>query len=36
MAVVRYRWNRVVVEVDDLEAKVEELKQEGLSFRTRS
>jgi catechol 2,3-dioxygenase-like lactoylglutathione lyase family enzyme len=26
-------WNRVVVEVDDLEAKVEALKQEGLSFR---
>jgi catechol 2,3-dioxygenase-like lactoylglutathione lyase family enzyme len=26
-------WNRVVVEVDDLESKVEELKQEGLSFR---
>ena len=26
-------WNRVVVEVDDLEAKVEELKQKGLSFR---
>ena len=26
-------WNRVVVEVDDLEAKVEELKQEGLNFR---
>jgi len=26
-------WNRVVVEVDDLEAKVEELKQVGLSFR---
>jgi catechol 2,3-dioxygenase-like lactoylglutathione lyase family enzyme len=26
-------WNRVVVEVDDLERKVEELKQVGLSFR---
>lgn len=26
-------WNRVVVEVDDLQAQVEELKQEGLSFR---
>ena|SRR5215218_5073730 len=26
-------WNRVVVEVDDLETKVEELKQAGLSFR---
>ena len=26
-------WNRLVVEVDDLEAKVEELKREGLSFR---
>jgi catechol 2,3-dioxygenase-like lactoylglutathione lyase family enzyme len=26
-------WNRVVVEVDDLEIKVEELKQAGLSFR---
>jgi catechol 2,3-dioxygenase-like lactoylglutathione lyase family enzyme len=26
-------WNRVVVEVDDLEARVEELKQVGLSFR---
>jgi catechol 2,3-dioxygenase-like lactoylglutathione lyase family enzyme len=26
-------WNRVVVEVDDLEAKVAELKQAGLSFR---
>ncbi len=28
-------WNRVVVEVDDLEAKVEELKQKGLSFRNK-
>jgi catechol 2,3-dioxygenase-like lactoylglutathione lyase family enzyme len=26
-------WNRLVVEVDDLEAKVEELRQAGLSFR---
>jgi catechol 2,3-dioxygenase-like lactoylglutathione lyase family enzyme len=26
-------WNRVVVEVDDLEAKVQELKQAGLSFK---
>ena len=26
-------WNRVVVEVDDLETKVEELEQAGLSFR---
>jgi hypothetical protein len=26
-------WNRLVVEVDDLEAKVPELKQDGLSFR---
>ena len=26
-------WNRLVVEVDDLEAKVNELKQAGLSFR---
>jgi catechol 2,3-dioxygenase-like lactoylglutathione lyase family enzyme len=26
-------WNRLVVEVDDLEAKVAELKQAGLSFR---
>ena len=26
-------WNRLVVEVEDLEAKVGELKQEGLSFR---
>ena len=26
-------WNRVVVQVDDLESKVEELKQEGLRFR---
>jgi catechol 2,3-dioxygenase-like lactoylglutathione lyase family enzyme len=26
-------WNRIVVEVDDLEARVEELKQAGLSFR---
>jgi catechol 2,3-dioxygenase-like lactoylglutathione lyase family enzyme len=26
-------WNRVVVEVDDVEAKVAELKQAGLSFR---
>lgn len=26
-------WNRVVLQVDDLEAKVEELRQEGLSFR---
>jgi catechol 2,3-dioxygenase-like lactoylglutathione lyase family enzyme len=26
-------WNRLVVEVDDLEAKVEELKQARLSFR---
>ncbi len=26
-------WNRVVVEVDDLEPRVEELKQAGLSFR---
>jgi catechol 2,3-dioxygenase-like lactoylglutathione lyase family enzyme len=26
-------WNRLVLEVDDLEAKVEELKQAGLSFR---
>ena len=26
-------WNRVVIEVDDLEPKVEELKQAGLSFR---
>jgi catechol 2,3-dioxygenase-like lactoylglutathione lyase family enzyme len=26
-------WNRLVVVVDDLEAKVEEMKQSGLSFR---
>ena len=26
-------WNRFVVEVDDLESKVAELKQTGLSFR---
>ena len=26
-------WNRVVVEVDDLETKVDELKQVELSFR---
>jgi catechol 2,3-dioxygenase-like lactoylglutathione lyase family enzyme len=26
-------WNRLVVEVDDLETRVEELKQIGLSFR---
>ncbi len=26
-------WNRVVLQVDDLETRVEELKQEGLSFR---
>ena len=26
-------WNRVVVEVDDLEARVAELEREGLSFR---
>ena len=26
-------WNRVVLEVDDLEATVEELKRGGLSFR---
>jgi hypothetical protein len=26
-------WNRLVVEADDLEAKVAELKQAGLSFR---
>jgi catechol 2,3-dioxygenase-like lactoylglutathione lyase family enzyme len=26
-------WNRLVVEVDDLDTKVEELKQVGLSFR---
>jgi catechol 2,3-dioxygenase-like lactoylglutathione lyase family enzyme len=26
-------WNRVVVEVDDLEARVDELKQAGLTFR---
>jgi catechol 2,3-dioxygenase-like lactoylglutathione lyase family enzyme len=26
-------WNRLVVEVDDLEAKIAELKQAGLSFR---
>jgi catechol 2,3-dioxygenase-like lactoylglutathione lyase family enzyme len=26
-------WNRVVVEVDDVEARVEVLKQAGLSFR---
>jgi catechol 2,3-dioxygenase-like lactoylglutathione lyase family enzyme len=26
-------WNRIVVEVDDLESKVAELKQAGLSFR---
>ena len=26
-------WNRFVVEVDDLEAKVTELRQAGLSFR---
>jgi catechol 2,3-dioxygenase-like lactoylglutathione lyase family enzyme len=26
-------WNRLVVEVDDLQARVEELKQAGLSFR---
>jgi hypothetical protein len=28
-------WNRLVVEVDDLEAKVAELKQAGLSFRNK-
>jgi len=26
-------WNRLVVEVDDLESKVAELKQAGVSFR---
>jgi catechol 2,3-dioxygenase-like lactoylglutathione lyase family enzyme len=26
-------WNRLVIELDDLEARVEELKQAGLSFR---
>ena len=26
-------WNRLVVEVDDLETRVEELKQAGLGFR---
>jgi catechol 2,3-dioxygenase-like lactoylglutathione lyase family enzyme len=26
-------WNRVVIEVEDLEAKVEELRQVGLGFR---
>jgi len=26
-------WNRLVIEVDDLEAKVSELKQAGLHFR---
>jgi catechol 2,3-dioxygenase-like lactoylglutathione lyase family enzyme len=26
-------WNRVVVEVDDLETKVEDLRQAGVSFR---
>jgi catechol 2,3-dioxygenase-like lactoylglutathione lyase family enzyme len=26
-------WNRLVVEVDDMEAKVEDLKQAGLNFR---
>lgn len=26
-------WNRVVIEVDDLETKVDELKQAGLRFR---
>jgi catechol 2,3-dioxygenase-like lactoylglutathione lyase family enzyme len=26
-------WNRLVIEVDDLEAKVEDLKKAGLSFR---
>jgi catechol 2,3-dioxygenase-like lactoylglutathione lyase family enzyme len=26
-------WNRLVIEVDDLEAKVTELKQAGLQFR---
>ena len=26
-------WNRVVVEVENLEARVAELKQEGLDFR---
>jgi catechol 2,3-dioxygenase-like lactoylglutathione lyase family enzyme len=26
-------WNRVVVEVDDLESRVDELKQAGLTFR---
>ncbi|MEN3311011.1 MAG: hypothetical protein V7645_340 [Actinomycetota bacterium] len=26
-------WNRIVVEVDDLESKVAELKEAGLSFR---
>ena len=26
-------WNRLVVEVDDLQARVDELKQAGLSFR---
>ena len=26
-------WNRLVVEVDELESKVEELKEVGLSFR---
>jgi catechol 2,3-dioxygenase-like lactoylglutathione lyase family enzyme len=26
-------WNRLVIEVDDLDAKVDELKQAGLSFR---
>jgi predicted enzyme related to lactoylglutathione lyase len=26
-------WNRLVIEVDDLEAKVSELRQAGLQFR---
>jgi catechol 2,3-dioxygenase-like lactoylglutathione lyase family enzyme len=26
-------WNRLVIEVDDLEARVEELKQAGVTFR---
>jgi catechol 2,3-dioxygenase-like lactoylglutathione lyase family enzyme len=27
-------WSRLVIEVDDLEARVEELKQAGLTFRS--
>jgi hypothetical protein len=29
-------WNRLVIQVEDLEARVEAMKQAGVSFRTTS